>query len=59
MHQVQAAFIGSAGSCSGTLFLRGRSYPSTAGSAGIGGIGASSIDVPQAMSTTSTTSHSF
>ena len=41
MHQVQGAFIGSAGSGSGTLFLRGRRYPFTAGGAGIG---ASSID---------------
>jgi|SRR5271166_283782 len=44
MHQVQAAYIASAGGGSGTLFFRGRSYPFTVGGAGIGGVGASTID---------------
>jgi hypothetical protein len=43
MEQVQAAFIGSAGGGSGTLFFRGRSYPFDVGGIGIGGIGASTI----------------
>lgn len=44
MHQIQAAFIGSGGGGSGTLFYRGRSYPFTVGGLGIGGIGASSLN---------------
>jgi hypothetical protein len=44
MHQVQAAFMANAGGGSGTLFFRGRSYPFSVGGAGIGGIGASTID---------------
>jgi hypothetical protein len=44
MNQVQAAFIGSGGGGSGTLFFHGRSYPFTVGGLGIGGIGASTID---------------
>ncbi len=44
MRQVQAAFIGSGGGGSGTLFYRGRAYPFTVGGLGIGGIGASTIE---------------
>jgi hypothetical protein len=44
MKQVQAAFIGSGGGGSGTLFFRGNSYPFTVGGLGIGGIGASTIE---------------
>jgi hypothetical protein len=43
MEQVQAAFIGSAGGGSGTLFFRGASYPFAVGGLGVGGIGASTI----------------
>ncbi len=41
---VQAAYIGSASGGSGTLYYKGRSYPFTIGGAGIGGIGASTIE---------------
>jgi hypothetical protein len=44
MEQVQAAFIGSAGGGSGTLFYRGGTYPFAIGGLGVGGIGASTID---------------
>ncbi len=44
MNQVQAAFIGSGGGGSGTLYYRGRSYPFAIGGLGIGGIGASTIN---------------
>jgi hypothetical protein len=44
MNQVQAAFIGSAGGGTGTLYFRGRAYPFTVGGLGVGGIGASTID---------------
>ena len=44
MEQVQAAFIGSAGGGSGTLFFRGGSYPFAIGGLGVGGIGASTIN---------------
>lgn len=44
MHQVQVAYIGSAGGGSGTLYHRGRAYPFTIGGLGVGGIGASTID---------------
>jgi hypothetical protein len=44
MNQVQAAFIGSGGGGSGTLFFRGRAYPFAVGGLGIGGIGASTIN---------------
>jgi hypothetical protein len=44
MNQVQAAFIGSAGGGSGTLFYRGGMYRFTVAGLGIGGIGASTID---------------
>lgn len=44
MHEVQAAYIGSAGGGSGTLFYRGRSYPFTIAGLGVGGVGASTID---------------
>jgi hypothetical protein len=44
MQQVQAAYIASGGGGSGTLFYRGRAYPFTVGGAGIGGIGASTME---------------
>jgi hypothetical protein len=44
MNQVQAAFIGSAGGGTGTLFYRGGMYRFNVGGLGIGGIGASTID---------------
>ena len=44
MNQVQAAFIGSGGGGSGTLYYQGQSYPFAVGGLGIGGIGASTID---------------
>jgi hypothetical protein len=44
MEQVQAAYIGSAGGGSGTLFYRGQAYPFTIGGLGVGGIGISTID---------------
>jgi hypothetical protein len=44
MNQVQAAFIGSGGGGSGTLYYQGKSYPFAVGGLGIGGIGASTID---------------
>jgi hypothetical protein len=43
MEQVQAAFIGSGGGGSGTLFFRGRSYPFAVGGLGVGGIGVSTV----------------
>jgi hypothetical protein len=43
MRSVQAAYIGSGTTGSGTLQVRGRSYPFTITGAGIGGIGASTI----------------
>jgi len=44
MEQVQAAFIGSGGGGSGTLYYRGQTYPFAVGGLGIGGIGASTIN---------------
>ncbi|MCK8783942.1 hypothetical protein M0638_06055 [Roseomonas sp. NAR14] len=44
MRQAQAAFIGSAGGGSGVLTFRGQRYPFTVAGAGIGGIGASTIE---------------
>lgn len=44
MNQVQAAYIGSAGGGSGTLYYRGGVYPFTVGGLGVGGIGVSTID---------------
>src|SRR5215472_5270581 len=44
MQQVQAAFIGSGGGGTGTLFFQGKSYPFNVGGLGIGGIGASTIE---------------
>jgi hypothetical protein len=44
MNQVQAAFIGSAGGGSGTLYYRGQAYRFRVGGLGVGGIGASTID---------------
>ena len=44
MSQVQAAFIGSGNTGSGTLTYRGRTYPFTVAGLGIGGIGVSKIE---------------
>jgi hypothetical protein len=44
MQQFQAAYIGSASGGSGSLSFNGQNYPFTIGGAGIGGIGASSLD---------------
>lgn len=44
MNEVQAAYIGSAGGGSGTLYYGGAAYPFTVGGLGIGGIGVSKID---------------
>ena len=44
MQQVQVAYIGSAGGGFGTLYYKGHAYPFNVGGAGIGGIGASTID---------------
>ncbi len=44
MNEVQAAYIGSAGGGSGTLFYRGSAYPFTVAGLGVGGIGVSTID---------------
>jgi hypothetical protein len=44
MEQVQAAYIGSVNGGTGTLYFNGGVYPFTVGGAGIGGIGASTID---------------
>jgi hypothetical protein len=44
MRQVTAAYIGSVSGGTGTLFFNGGTYPFTVGGAGIGGIGASTID---------------
>jgi hypothetical protein len=44
MNQVQAAFIGSAGGGTGTLYYRGGVYQFHVGGLGVGGIGVSTID---------------
>jgi hypothetical protein len=44
MNQVQAAFIGSGGGGSGTLYYHGQSYAFAVGGLGVGGIGASTIN---------------
>jgi hypothetical protein len=44
MNQVQAAFIGSAGGGTGTLYYRGGAYPFHVAGLGVGGIGVSTID---------------
>ncbi len=44
MRMAQAAFIGSGAGGTGTLVFHGRRHPFNVGGAGIGGIGASSID---------------
>jgi hypothetical protein len=44
MEQVQAAFIGSGGGGSGTLYYHGQAYRFAVGGLGIGGIGASTIN---------------
>jgi hypothetical protein len=44
MEQVQAAYIGSAGGGSGTLFYKGKTYPFSIGGLGVGGIGISTIN---------------
>jgi hypothetical protein len=44
MNEVQAAFLGSAGGGTGTLFFRGGTYRFRVAGLGVGGIGASTID---------------
>ena len=44
MHEVQAAYIGSAGGGHGTLFYQGQSYSFSIAGLGVGGIGVSTID---------------
>ena len=44
MNEVQAAFIGSAGGGTGTLYYQGGAYSFTIAGLGVGGIGASTID---------------
>jgi hypothetical protein len=44
MKQVQAAFIGSGGGGTGTLYFQGAAYPFNVAGLGIGGIGVSSLD---------------
>jgi hypothetical protein len=44
MRQVQAAFIGSGNTGSGTLTYRGRTYPFRVAGLGVGGIGVSTIE---------------
>jgi hypothetical protein len=44
MHQVQAAYIGSANGGYGTLYYNGAAYPFDIGGLGIGGLGASTIN---------------
>jgi hypothetical protein len=44
MNQVQAAFIGSAGGGTGTLYYRGGAYQFHVAGLGVGGIGVSTID---------------
>lgn len=44
MNEMQAAYLASAGGGSGVLHYRGRRYPFTVGGAGIGGIGASTLN---------------
>jgi hypothetical protein len=44
MDEVQAAYIGSAGGGSGTLYYRGVAYPFTIAGLGVGGVGVSKID---------------
>jgi hypothetical protein len=44
MSQVQAAFIGSGQTGTGTLTYRGRTYPFTVNGLGVGGIGVSKIE---------------
>ncbi|HET6182192.1 MAG TPA: hypothetical protein VFA03_01195 [Acetobacteraceae bacterium] len=43
MHQVTAAFIGSGGGGTGTLYYQGNAYPFRVGGLGIGGIGAAEM----------------
>ena len=44
MQEVQAAYLGSGSTGSGTLFFNGQSYPFSVGGVGVGGIGLSTID---------------
>ncbi|MGO1079979.1 hypothetical protein [Inquilinus sp. CA228] len=44
MHQIQAAFIGSGETGSGTLRFQGKSYPFTVSGLGVGGIGVSTVE---------------
>ncbi|WP_225769828.1 hypothetical protein [Inquilinus sp. Marseille-Q2685] len=44
MHQIQAAFIGSGDTGSGTLRFQGKSYPFNVSGLGVGGIGVSTVE---------------
>ena len=44
MREVQAAYLGSGSTGTGTLFFNGQSYPFSVGGVGVGGIGLSTID---------------
>jgi hypothetical protein len=44
MREVQAAYLGSGSTGSGTLFFNGQSYPFSVSGLGVGGIGLSTID---------------
>ncbi|MFO1153898.1 MAG: hypothetical protein U1E42_09590 [Rhodospirillales bacterium] len=44
MHEVQVAYIGSAGGGTGTLTFQGQTYPFSVAGLGVGGIGISTID---------------
>jgi hypothetical protein len=44
MHQVQVAYIDSAGGGSGTLYYQGQTYPFNVAGLGIGGLGASTLN---------------
>ncbi|HZR82482.1 MAG TPA: hypothetical protein VFD92_15415 [Candidatus Binatia bacterium] len=44
MHEVQAAYMGSASGGAGTLFYQGQEYPFDVGALGVGGIGLSTVE---------------
>jgi hypothetical protein len=44
MREVQAAYLGSGSTGSGTLFFNGQSYPFSVGGLGVGGLGLSTVD---------------
>lgn len=44
MREVQAAYLGSGSTGSGTLFFNGQSYPFSVTGLGVGGVGLSTID---------------